>query len=524
MLTYGDGVADVDIAKLLDFHRAHGKLATITAVQPLGRFGALQIDEDRAVDSLAPAVRAFQEKPVGDGAWVNGGFFVLEPAVLDRIEGDDTPFERRAAREPGRRRRAAGLSAIAASGSRWTPCATCVRSRRCGTPARRRGRSGGAMDAGGVPMSLRRGLRGPARLRHRPHRVQGGVARRVAAAARRRGHRLRARAADRAQPVRRARAWAAAARHVVADVRDRGPPGGRGAGRAAVGRLPPGRPGARPARVRASRTRPSRPTSWAPSTCSRRPVPAPRSARSSSSPATSATRTARRTAPSARRTPWAAAIRTAPARAAPSWSPPPTATASSPTGAAVASARAGNVIGGGDWAADRIIPDCVRALAAGEPDRRAQPRCRAALAARARAALRLPLAGRPRCCATAADYDGAWNFGPDRTRPATSRCAGWWSASSKSGAPGSGPRRPMPARQPHEARRLSLDSTKAREQLGWAPVWDAADRGAPDGRLVPRVLPAPPRRPASWSKISSAPTRTTPARAGLPWAAADAGR
>ena len=95
MLTYGDGVADVDIGRLLEFHRAHGRLATITAVQPLGRFGALQIDEDQADGrASAPAVRSFQEKPVGDGAWVNGGYFVLEPAVLDRIEGDDMPFER----------------------------------------------------------------------------------------------------------------------------------------------------------------------------------------------------------------------------------------------------------------------------------------------------------------------------------------------------------------------------------------------------------------------------------------------
>ena len=94
MLTYGDGVADVDIAKLLEFHRAHGKLATITAVQPLGRFGALQIDEGEVVGQFsAPAVRGFQEKPEGDGAWVNGGFFVLEPAVLDRIAGDATLFE-----------------------------------------------------------------------------------------------------------------------------------------------------------------------------------------------------------------------------------------------------------------------------------------------------------------------------------------------------------------------------------------------------------------------------------------------
>jgi glucose-1-phosphate cytidylyltransferase len=95
MLSYGDGVADVDISKLLEFHRAHGKLATITAVQPLGRFGSLEIDEDATVGGVvAPGVRAFQEKPLGDGAWVNGGFFVLEPAVLDRIDGDDTLFER----------------------------------------------------------------------------------------------------------------------------------------------------------------------------------------------------------------------------------------------------------------------------------------------------------------------------------------------------------------------------------------------------------------------------------------------
>ncbi len=94
MLTYGDGVSDVDIEKLLEFHRAHGKLATITAVQPLGRFGALQIDDDQGDGPLsAPAVRAFQEKPMGDGAWVNGGFFVLEPGVLDRLGGDEIPFE-----------------------------------------------------------------------------------------------------------------------------------------------------------------------------------------------------------------------------------------------------------------------------------------------------------------------------------------------------------------------------------------------------------------------------------------------
>jgi glucose-1-phosphate cytidylyltransferase len=86
MMTYGDGVADIDVASLLAFHRQHGKLATVTAVQPLGRFGALKVSADGAVES-------FQEKPQGDGAWVNGGFFVLEPAVLDYITGDQTPWE-----------------------------------------------------------------------------------------------------------------------------------------------------------------------------------------------------------------------------------------------------------------------------------------------------------------------------------------------------------------------------------------------------------------------------------------------
>jgi glucose-1-phosphate cytidylyltransferase len=87
LLTYGDGVADVDIRALIAHHRAAGVAATVTAIQPSGRFGALDISAD-------DAVRGFIEKPKGDGQWVNGGFFVCEPEVLDRIEGDDTPFER----------------------------------------------------------------------------------------------------------------------------------------------------------------------------------------------------------------------------------------------------------------------------------------------------------------------------------------------------------------------------------------------------------------------------------------------
>ena len=84
-MTYGDGVSDIDITKLLAFHRAHGLDATLTAVQPPGRYGATELDGD--------FVRSFKEKPVGDGGFVNGGFFVLHPRVLDRIAGDRVTFE-----------------------------------------------------------------------------------------------------------------------------------------------------------------------------------------------------------------------------------------------------------------------------------------------------------------------------------------------------------------------------------------------------------------------------------------------
>jgi glucose-1-phosphate cytidylyltransferase len=84
--TYGDGVADIDIAALVAHHGVRGAIATVTAVQPGGRFGALEVDDRR--------VRGFREKPLGDGAWINGGFFVLEPGVGDYIDGDATIWER----------------------------------------------------------------------------------------------------------------------------------------------------------------------------------------------------------------------------------------------------------------------------------------------------------------------------------------------------------------------------------------------------------------------------------------------
>ena len=83
--TYGDGVADINIGDLLAFHKKGGRLATVTAVQPPGRYGALEVDKGR--------VASFQEKPLGDGGWINGGFFVLEPGVFDYIVGDGSTWE-----------------------------------------------------------------------------------------------------------------------------------------------------------------------------------------------------------------------------------------------------------------------------------------------------------------------------------------------------------------------------------------------------------------------------------------------
>jgi glucose-1-phosphate cytidylyltransferase len=84
--TYGDGVGDIDITALIDFHSQHGKLATLTATRPPGRYGALKLGSNSSVDY-------FQEKPEGDGSWINGGFFVLHPAVIDRISEDSTVWE-----------------------------------------------------------------------------------------------------------------------------------------------------------------------------------------------------------------------------------------------------------------------------------------------------------------------------------------------------------------------------------------------------------------------------------------------
>ena len=112
--TYGDGVANVDVTSLVQFHREQGRLATLSAVQPPGRFGALSLTEGQT------SIEAFKEKPHGDGAWVNGGYFVLEPQVVDYVAGDATVWEE----EPLRRLAADGqLSAYRHTGF-WQPMDT----------------------------------------------------------------------------------------------------------------------------------------------------------------------------------------------------------------------------------------------------------------------------------------------------------------------------------------------------------------------------------------------------------------
>jgi glucose-1-phosphate cytidylyltransferase len=87
LLTYGDGVADINISNLVKFHKDHGKLITMTSIQPEGRFGAIEITDSNVVTS-------FREKPKGDGAWINGGYFVCQPQVMDYIAADGTIFEK----------------------------------------------------------------------------------------------------------------------------------------------------------------------------------------------------------------------------------------------------------------------------------------------------------------------------------------------------------------------------------------------------------------------------------------------
>lgn len=110
--TYGDGVGDIDITALLAFHEAGARIATLTGVQPPGRFGAIQLEGDQ--------VHSFHEKPEGDGSWINGGFFVLDPKVIELIDDDSTVWER----GPLERLAAAGQLGIFRHNGFWRPMDT----------------------------------------------------------------------------------------------------------------------------------------------------------------------------------------------------------------------------------------------------------------------------------------------------------------------------------------------------------------------------------------------------------------
>ena len=218
------------------------------------------------------------------------------------------------------------------------------------------------------------------------------------------------------------------------------PAGGRGPGSAAVGDLPPGCAGARPARVRGA-ARDLRDQRHGHGQHPRGGPRVPVGPRRRHRDERQGLRESRdRPGLSRRPTRWVAATRTAPARRAPSSSRRPTARASSRTAPAVASVRAGNVIGGGDWAPDRIIPDSVRALVAGEPDRRPQPGCRSAPGSTS--SNRCP--GTSRWAPAPARWPplrGRLELRTDARNGPISRCAGWSSDSSPSGGPDRGRRR-----------------------------------------------------------------------------------
>jgi glucose-1-phosphate cytidylyltransferase len=112
--TYGDGVGDINVSEAIAFHRQQKALATLTAVQPPGRFGAFRLGQG------SPFIASFKEKPDGDGAWVNGGFFILEPGVFDYIDGDETSWEK----EPMERLARAGRLAAYRHHGFWQPMDT----------------------------------------------------------------------------------------------------------------------------------------------------------------------------------------------------------------------------------------------------------------------------------------------------------------------------------------------------------------------------------------------------------------
>ena len=132
--TYGDGLSDINIESEIAFHRQHGRLATVAAVQPPGRYGALNIEGE--------VVRGFSEKPRGDGGRINGGFFVLSPKVLELIEGDETSWELEPLEQLAKDGELCAYT-MTVFGSLWIPSGRKTYSKIYGPPVRRHGRCGG---------------------------------------------------------------------------------------------------------------------------------------------------------------------------------------------------------------------------------------------------------------------------------------------------------------------------------------------------------------------------------------------
>ncbi len=165
MVTYGDGVGDVDVTELLAFHRRHGRVATLTAVQPPSRFGCLRLSDTQVLD--------FSEKPQGSAGWINGGFFVFEPAIFDYLDGDATVLEK----EPLELLVEAGQLMAYEHPGFWQPMDT-VRDRQLLEKLWAEGKAPWELwrnGHGGL-----RGLFGQASVDHRPDGFQGVVARNVA--------------------------------------------------------------------------------------------------------------------------------------------------------------------------------------------------------------------------------------------------------------------------------------------------------------------------------------------------------
>ena len=392
---------------------------------------------------------------------MNGGFFVLSPEV------GALPRRRRhgvgagAAARPGARRQLASFATMA-SGIRWTRCGTATSSRACGTPGAAPWRTL-VSDRGQSTRVLAR----PARARHRPHRLQGRLAVAVAAGA---GRRV-SRALRTCPPTPRCMSWRGCAtgwrEEVIADVRDPAAVADAIHGAGARDRHPHGGAAARAPLVRRS----ARDVRHQRHGHRQRAGGGARDAGSArrwwSSPRTSATRTAVGSGGTARTSRWAATTPTRAPRERRSSSSPPTAGRSSPdpAGPRVASARAGNVIGGGDWAPERLDsrprPGALDGRRCCDP----QSRRGASLAARAQPAERLP-AARPSAVGLARRSPAAGTSGPptDDAQPVS-----WIVERHARTLVGQARWEADPGPHPHEAAYLKLDSSRL--GCGWAGAW-----------------------------------------------------